>query len=299
MDETLKATEDFCSMGEQTLETVIGPMQCPPFSHYKILLTGITDARQGFHYVRLRPRTSQILVCSRGRGEVWIPSAGEDGKIEKRGAWHPCGSGLAYITSASSEHGYRTVGRNRWRLCWVVYDTSTIANGRTKPFLMPMDSRPFESALAGLQQEISLLGEPNLLEHWTRLIHGYAMRALQRPTDKSRLCVLWQEVSMSLGRKWTLPQMAQYMGLGKEQLRRLCWREMNHSPMQYLTSLRMARATTLLEIGRAVNEVAVAVGYSNEFAFSTAYRRWTGKSPSSLSVGALTLGVTRSYAERL
>jgi transcriptional regulator GlxA family with amidase domain len=147
---------------------------------------------------------------------------------------------------------------------------------------MQADTRLLETAVQGLCQEAAALADSTMLEDWARMVHAYAMRIVQRPPDPRRLRALWEVAGASLARPWTLPELARTAGMGAEQLRRVCLKETGRSPMQHLTSLRITRATALLATGRSVKEVAPAVGYQNEFAFSSTYCRWTGNSPSSI-----------------
>lgn len=63
--------------------------------------------------------------------------------------------------------------------------------------------------------------------------------------------------------------------------RRLCLWQLGRSPMQQVTSLRLHRAADLLASTRMkVEEVSQTVGYENAFAFSTAFKKWVGWSPS-------------------
>ena len=164
----------------------------------------------------------------------------------------------------------------------MVYDLPAMDQARPQPFLAQSDTRLLQSALTGLCQEASGVADPALLEDWARLVHIYAMRTIQRPPDPRRLRALWETAGASLARPWSLDDLAKAAGMGAEQLRRVCLRETGRSPMQHLTSLRITRATALLATGRSVKEVAPAVGYQNEFAFSSTYSRWTGRSPSSV-----------------
>ena len=57
--------------------------------------------------------------------------------------------------------------------------------------------------------------------------------------------------------------------------------QLGASPMKHLTALRMRRADAMLRTGAyEVQAVAGLVGYSDAFAFSTAFRRHFGISPS-------------------
>lgn len=52
-------------------------------------------------------------------------------------------------------------------------------------------------------------------------------------------------------------------------------------PIEYLTQWRMYRAAGLLLAGtRSLVEIVKSVGYQSEVAFSKAFKRWAGKSPS-------------------
>lgn len=64
----------------------------------------------------------------------------------------------------------------------------------------------------------------------------------------------------------------------------LIWKfrqELNTTPSQYLTFLRMQRAKQLLlNYSYSVTEIAEKCGYQNPYYFTNAFRKYTGKSPS-------------------
>ena len=66
-------------------------------------------------------------------------------------------------------------------------------------------------------------------------------------------------------------------------LRKLFARELSTTPFQALTALRMQRASLLIEEKRPLAEVAAAVGYSELYQFSRAYKRHFGIPPSGKS----------------
>lgn len=101
-------------------------------------------------------------------------------------------------------------------------------------------------------------------------------------TDGVRdLSHLEQRLWESLQQAWTVDAMARVAGCSPAQLHRRCKRSRNASPMQWVTRLRMQRAYQLL-VGHAesVKSVAAQVGYANEFAFSVAFKRHFGRTPS-------------------
>jgi AraC-like DNA-binding protein len=65
-----------------------------------------------------------------------------------------------------------------------------------------------------------------------------------------------------------------------EHLRRLCLAGQGCSPMGYVTALRMRRASVLLRTSQVkIEAIATEVGYGGIYAFSTAFKRWSGVPP--------------------
>ena len=89
-----------------------------------------------------------------------------------------------------------------------------------------------------------------------------------------------------IGENFTRPdlsidQAARYVGVCPVYLRRIFQQELQLSPKQYLTRLRLQYAASLLDSGYyAVAEVAKRAGFTDEKYFSTVFRRSMGCSPS-------------------
>ena len=89
-----------------------------------------------------------------------------------------------------------------------------------------------------------------------------------------------------IGENFTRPdlsidQAARYVGVCPVYLRRIFQQELQLSPKQYLTRLRLQYAASLLDSGYyAVAEVAKRAGFADEKYFSTVFRRSMGCSPS-------------------
>ena len=161
---------------------------------------------------------------------------------------------------------------------WIIYESSVFPALR-EAMLREIDPRPMEYILYGLHHEITTRRDPALLEHWTELLHAQACRVLESE-HPARLWRLWQKVQFDLAFDWSLSRLAEAAGVGPEYLRRLCLRELGTSPMRQVARLRMQQAISLLSEGYKVSAIADAVGYENAFAFSTAFKRITGRSPS-------------------
>ena len=84
-------------------------------------------------------------------------------------------------------------------------------------------------------------------------------------------------------RDWTLEALAQVAALSRSAFAERFNQYVGHPPMQYLTNWRMQLATNYLRNGtESIASVANRVGYDSEAAFSRAFKRFVGVSPSAL-----------------
>ncbi len=83
-----------------------------------------------------------------------------------------------------------------------------------------------------------------------------------------------------LGRRWRVEQLARRVGLSRAAFARRFALATGVPPLRYLSELRLARASELLQSSDAsLAELADAVGYASEFAFSRAFKRKYGTPP--------------------
>ena len=81
-------------------------------------------------------------------------------------------------------------------------------------------------------------------------------------------------------RGWTVPELARAAGISRSVLTERFGRLVGHSPIEYLKVWRLHLAASLLRDGeRKLRDVAEAVGYESEAAFSKAFRRTFGAPP--------------------
>jgi AraC-like DNA-binding protein len=83
------------------------------------------------------------------------------------------------------------------------------------------------------------------------------------------------------GRAWTLGELARSVALSRSALADRFSRLVGEPPMQYLTRWRLARAARTLRTGAAIVHVAEHAGYDSDAAFSRAFKREFGLSPTS------------------
>lgn len=82
-------------------------------------------------------------------------------------------------------------------------------------------------------------------------------------------------------KSWTVGQLATEAGMSRTSFAEHFKRMVGESPLQYLTQWRMALATSqLIHSKESILEVALNLGYQSEAAFSRAYKKVVGVTPS-------------------
>lgn len=278
---------ELANLGRTTREQLVDRALCPAFDDHRLRLVGTTEAVSGYHFRRVEPEFSQVIACIGGEGAVWLPREG----------WRPCGEGTAYVTPAFRFHAYRALPRRHWRLAWVRFVETREAAPMVvagQPCLLRVDARSLHAAISGLYREAIGPADPAFLRRWTELTVACAQRWLTGESSDNPLWRLWERVDSDLARQWSLGDLAELAGMSTERLRLLCQRCFASSPMHHLARLRVRRAAILLRSSpEPVKNVAASVGYRNPFAFSIAFKRVTGLSPSDYRAIRTTADVRR------
>lgn len=262
------------SIGRNTKERIIGIRGVPLLAEFGIKLAGVSEAREGFSWCRLNPMETQILATVSGRGEVWV-----------NGAWNLISSGFAYVTPQGAPHAYRAIANQEWIVCWVTYHDRLRDPGAflpATPEVVPCASRRLWHAVEGAYDAAVQNAAQPQTELWVRLMHHTVIQTLGTAQNGGcHLAKLWSAVNEDLARNWTLEDFARIAGTSKENLRRICQRDLGISPMRQLTRLRVSRATELLAFtSDKLLSIAERVGYGDPFSFSVAFKRETGVPPS-------------------
>lgn len=83
------------------------------------------------------------------------------------------------------------------------------------------------------------------------------------------------------GKRWTVSSLARNVGLSRAAFAKRFVLASGMSPLRYLCQVRLELAAGLLQSSEAsLAELARAVGYASEFAFSRAFKRQYGVAPS-------------------
>lgn len=83
-----------------------------------------------------------------------------------------------------------------------------------------------------------------------------------------------------MARRWTVEELAKIAGLSRSAFAASFKSQVGRAPLDYLIEWRMAVARDALRRdAQSISELAFAIGYESESAFSTAFRRVVGASP--------------------
>jgi AraC-like DNA-binding protein len=109
----------------------------------------------------------------------------------------------------------------------------------------------------------------------------HEQHGIQPGTDDPAIAAALRQIHEHPQRQWTVDQLSVVAGLPRTAFTRRFATLVGQPPMSYLISWRLGRGARLLrEIDAPLATIARQVGYSTEFAFSSAFRREYGVSPS-------------------
>ena len=147
--------------------------------------------------------------------------------------------------------------------------------------LLNIAVRESGTARAGRENILSRMSELMFVEairrHIERLPRAQTgwLAGLRDPVVGQALAALHGEPATA----WTVESLARAVGVSRSVLADRFAEMVGQPPMQYLALWRMQRASRLLLEGEPVREVAAAVGYESEAAFSRAFKKLLGEAP--------------------
>jgi AraC-like DNA-binding protein len=205
-------------------------------------------------------------------------------------------SKAAALTSGEIRHG-RTEGPADVRLLGGYFEFNSpdsallvslmpdivhLRQSRRLPVLVNLINDECQSALAGQDLVLSRLVEVLLIEALRSTATEQAPPGLLRGLADQRIALALREIHRNPARSWTVAAMAQLSALSRTAFFQRFARTVGVLPMEYLLRWRMALAKDLLRrLDLGLAEVADRTGYQSASAFSTAFSRYTGQSPSS------------------
>jgi AraC-like DNA-binding protein len=258
--------------GRSTVQWALHPFECPLFEIYGILSLGYSKTGAGYRILRRNPEFSNIHVTMSGRGEALIG-----------GRWQVISEGMAILSPRGVLHGTRAIQRTPWEFCWICYSES---EGEPKkvsvrePTVVPIDPKPLTWAILSLYKESQQSRQRPVLDALVQLVHWYTQRISSPRNAPPVLWKLWEDIIQAPGQEWTVETMADRMNVSPRHLLRLCKRELGRSPHEQLASIRLTRASSLLQTSdMTLQTIAETVGYQDAFSLSKAFKSWSGLSP--------------------
>lgn len=273
MSEIAKAVSDIANYG--LLPWVNGAARDLALEANRVKLA-ITEADvgQGFQFVRQQSSNSLLLICFSGRARVEVQH------------WRHAeimGPGEAVYVRQGRRISYESVDDSRFGHFGLEWHVASIAPGREGPpgQILHADPVTFRHAYEGICREIAAGHDDEVLAAWLTVAHRIGIRTVAGEASASPLIELRMELSRRLAHAWTISEMADVLRISETSLRRLCLTETGNPPLRMLRDMRMRRAAELLSTtGASVADVAKQVGYESSFAFSKAFRRRYGCTPS-------------------
>lgn len=135
-------------------------------------------------------------------------------------------------------------------------------------------------------------GSQSVVNHLAHVLFAQAVRAYAAALPEGASgnwfrAIFDSELATALGMiharpadPWTVASLAEASGIGRSSFAARFAAAVGQPPLQYLTDFRMRKAREMLRTTRlGVKTIATGVGYSNESAFSSAFRRFAGVSP--------------------
>lgn len=149
------------------------------------------------------------------------------------------------------------------------------------------DAEALMQPAASLGRPLSLLREAHSAALVGRAFEQlWQAEDLVTPADRDRLNRM-EHLGCAPGPVAAMEAIARAGGMSLSSARRLFHRAYGQSMLARLRELRLRRAHDALRHGASVGTTAWDAGYDNPSAFSTAFRRWCGQTPSQVRQGGL------------
>lgn len=163
---------------------------------------------------------------------------------------------------------------------WLVLNSQTRRQrfGKTQStFLREALNRKGSSVFLNRLVELYLI---ELIRNSTADVH-WMDRASMTTRELSNILATVQMMATGLGQKWSVANLARHANMSRSAFAIAFHETIGKPPLQFLTELRMQRAAALLrQESTILKQLSYEVGYDSELAFSRAFRKFFGVTPS-------------------
>lgn len=262
--------------------TGTGYTEVPPGANYPI---SVHPADHHFAWERGRALEAlQIVMIEDGSG-IFEMQPGQS---------HAISAGMAFVVLPGTWHRYRPEAKSGWHESWIevqgplidqmlmhgVFDKSTAV--RKGGFQVGLD-RALEEVHA-LARDGAPGFNPELAACAYRVIAAWA-RMADLHVEPSRLSLAVLQAERYLTEHFCEPvnieELAASLGVAYSHFRRAFRRHTGYAPWRYILRLRLSRARRQLAAGNdaTLEEIALNLGFSSGFHFSTTFKQAFGVSP--------------------
>jgi AraC-like DNA-binding protein len=244
---------------------------------------GEADISDTYVYLRASGYYEHLIIFTLS-GEGWLHSAGTDYVLNEGSVWiSPAGTSQEYGISGSNWHIFWiTLSPNRmWNVIDIlgtVVRKSSMGNSFLNTFNFLF--KALENEYFNKTEEIDALCSLFLVYVNRELL--VISGTLREQDIKAGFQHLFLRVSKELEKPWNICMLQQYLDHSyvKDYFGRLCKQYYGKPPMQVVKELRMKRAWELIcHTFLNIYYIAERVGYTNPYAFSTAFKKYWNMSP--------------------
>ena len=286
MSETDISISKTTIIGRECLERFLPVSMTSAFAEAGILLGGESRLLGEYSIFRKRAEFELALYTLSGEGLAAI-----NGKIKR------LSPGTLLHLPSGTEHSYCIGNDGEWDILWF-----HLGSGFSAPLpsevAEPRISRQSPSdelthlVRACISREVASTENTANLEYYASLL-AYALRSEFHSDATSlngidgetaaKFSAIIAKIAKSPASDWSVGRLAKLAGMSEGHFQRTFKKWSGESPMRKVSEVRMRKAQEYLRhTNFRIQEIAEATGYANQFAFSKAFKRQLGVSPSEI-----------------
>jgi AraC-like DNA-binding protein len=275
---------------QYTMRTVVRsyfPIIPPEFDFFPFRVSRVGHVISTPRFIIDREYFPGVEILFAYRGNAWVRSRGKD---------FPVLSGQIAWLDNTRPHGHWPDPADPWEVYWLRFDSPFLERLQNSlavdqnPVFSPGDRGRIESLFGAMFNE---LDEPSvstaatinslvaqLVEEFFRARRDQLANASGGPEHPHRLSRLYHTVMRSFHEPWDANRMAAELAVSPAHMYRIFRSAVGMSPHRWLRSIRIEQARRRLgETDELIGEIALKVGYRDQFHFSRDFHAVTGVSP--------------------
>lgn len=274
-------------IGPRCRERFLTSLSGGPLQQLGVSLAGISDLKGRYRIARRESRYGVLLGTL--DGEARLTTLEGPRTLQ---------SGDLLLAPPGSTYRYELIPKKSWTIAWfhvvpskrIPWEPSEHVRVPPRETLTKL-AREMEDLLFEMQRSQPLQAEARHAKeaYLAVLVKRLILpehRAILHSAQVQCLDTLFERVRADLSHPWTLEELADRAGYSAGHLNRLCRQYFGRPAMKQLHVLRMTAAAGILrQSDETLRSIARQVGYTDEFAFSVAFKRHFGLPPRELRKG--------------